>query len=541
MAWTWLDGLVLLVYLLGMVLLGFRWAVRRRTDDDYFLVNRGLPWLVVGISVVASMVSSITYLSEPGEVWKSGVTHVLGRILGIPLAMLIVWGFSIPFLMRLPFTSAYEYLQFRFGMATRRTGAMLFVGMVVLWMGFVVYVLAQVIEQVSGIPLLAVILAVGVVATSYTLLGGLRAVVWTDVIQVALLVAGAAATVGYVSWTTASWLPDWFEAAAQRVLAHGEPSSIPLFSWDPTLRATVLTVAINMAVWQVCMHTSNQITIQRYFSTRDLRAARRGFVTSCVVHAAISLLLMVVGIAVLYFYTVGGFPIDGSLNPGTQRDLIFPTFVLHRLPAGLGGGMLAALLAAAMSTVDSGLNAIATVVSLELRPLQSREMVPAQVIGRGDRESSTPVADSSHVRLAMVITAIAGGIITAFAYGMTYLPAQWGIVGAIPRTFNAVTGPLGGLFLAGIFLPRVGQRGAITGACCGLVVSVVMGYSQQISERLLAWGVIEHAWPELSFTWILPCSLLSTLVAAPLLSCALERPPGNLAGLTWFTREQPMN
>ena len=171
---AWLDWGVLLAYLLGMLGCGLFWARRSRSDDEYFLVGRRVPWLVAGLSVVASMLSSITYLAEPGEVWKSGVTHVAGKLLGIPIEMAIVWGFCIPFMMRFRFTSAYEYLEHRFGTATRRLGATLFVTMVVLWMGFVVLVLSQVVEQLSGIPLVAVVLSVGVVATAYTMLGGLR-------------------------------------------------------------------------------------------------------------------------------------------------------------------------------------------------------------------------------------------------------------------------------------------------------------------------------------------------------------------------------
>ena len=184
---TWPDYMIVVAYLAAMVGFGLVGTRRERSDEEYFLVGRRMPWLAVGISIVSSMLSSITYLAEPGEVWKSGVTHATGKLLGIPFAMLIVWGFCIPFMMRFEFTSAYEYLEHRFGRPTRRFGAALFVTMVVLWMGLAVLVPSQVVEKLSGVPLPVVIVTVGTVVTLYTMLGGLRVVMWTDVVQVARL------------------------------------------------------------------------------------------------------------------------------------------------------------------------------------------------------------------------------------------------------------------------------------------------------------------------------------------------------------------
>ncbi len=536
MSLAWPDYAVIVAYLTGMLALGIHWARKSTTDDDYFLVGRRMPWWAVGLSIVASMLSSITYLAEPGEVWKSGVTHVVGKMVGIVVETVLIWSIFIPFMMRFRFTSAYEYLEHRFGRASRRTGAGLFVAMVVLWMGFVVLVLSQVVEQLAGIPLWGVIFTVGIVATTYTMLGGLRVVIWTDVIQVALLVAGGAVTIAYIALTTGSWLPDWLRATSDYVASVGQSAAIPLFSWDPTVRATVVTVAVNMAVWHICIHSSNQMTVQRYFSTRDVSAARRSFLTSAVVNVAISLMLVCVGLSVLYYYTQPGVSIDGQLDPEKERDLIFPMFALHHLPIGFCGGLVTALLAAAMSSVDSGLNSIATVVALELHP---RRVCPG-------RDSSGPahdlaggpasVADASHVRSAKVITLISGTLITCAAYVLSFLPTGWGIMGAIPRTFNAITGPLGGMFLIGIFLPRIQQRALLAATGVGLLTSILLGYWQQVSSLLENWGLVSGTWPDLSYTWIMPCSLLATFVTAPLLGWLDRSPPRVLTGLTWPTR-----
>ncbi len=403
-------------------------------------------------------------------------------------------------MMRFRYTSAYEYLEDRFGMAARRLGVVLFLCMVVLWMGFVVLASAKAVHAVTGIPVPLFIAVLGTVATVYTMLGGLRAVVWTDVVQVALLTTGGLATILFVAWQTGTGLSDWLATASDYVSSQQNMTAIPWFSWDPTVRATVVTVAVNMFVWHVCMHTSNQITVQRYFSTESARSARRGFLASSIVHVGIDLLLVTVGLAVLYYYVGQGLEIDGGLSPEDERDLIFPVFAMQRLPVGCGGAIVAALLAASMSTIDSGVNSIATVITVEL--------------GRSEQAKGRTV--TSHVGKAMAITLTAGAFITLAAYGISFLPARWGIVGAIPRTFNMVTGPLGGLFLIGIFMPPIGQRAAIAATLCGLVTSVVLGYLEQIGSLLQYAGILEDPLRPISFTWILPASFIVTLATAPL-------------------------
>lgn len=512
-----LDHCVIATYLIAMLGLGYLLSRRQRTTEEYFLAARGMPWFAVGISVIASLLSSLTYLSEPGEVWKSGVTHVLGKMLAIPLEMAIVWIFCVPFMMSFRYTSAYEYLGDRFGSVARKLGAVLFIVMVVLWMGFVVLASAKALAQVSGVPLWLVIGTIGVVATFYTMLGGLRAVIWTDVIQVVILIGGGLYVIGSVSWATGTFLPEWYATANDYLTRTGQSEPMPWFSFDPTVRTTILTVAINMCVWHVCTHVANQMTVQRYFSTSDARAARKSFVTGSLFGVGLNLMLMTVGLAVLYYYVGQGIALDEGLNTGKGADLIFPTFAVNRLPDGVGGFILAALLAAAMSSIDSGVNSIATVVSVELRRQDD------STTGEGGNESF-------QLHRARGITFGAGLFITVAAFSLTFLPENWGIVAAMPRTFNAVTAPLGGLFLVGMFLPRVGEKAVIAGTFCGLATSLLLGYSQQLGEWL---GL---AIPEFSFTWIMPSALTVTCCGSYLFSLFQPDLPRDLEHLTWGTR-----
>lgn len=532
-ALAWQDHAVIVVYLTGMIGLGVWLSRRQKSDRDYFLGGRRMPWFAVGMSVIASLLSSLTYLSEPGEVWRAGFTNLVGKMLAIPVEVLIVWGLAIPFMMRFRFTSAYEYLEHRFNRTARLLGVVFFVILVVLWMGFVVLASSRALATVSGLELWQVIFTVGLVATLYTTLGGLRAVIWTDVVQVLLLVGGGLFVIGYISYTTGTWLPDWYASMVRHLQQSGHDQSITFFSFDPRLRTTLVTVATSMCIWHICTHTSNQMTVQRYFSTRNAGAARRSFLTGTLFGVGLNLMLSVVGMALLFYYLGEHHPLEEGLNPAVRsdQDLIFPTFAVHRLPPGFGGAILAALLAAAMSSIDSGINSIATVVAVE----------------RSRKEK----IHHEHVASARWLTLIGGLFITVAAYGLDFLPGDLGIMDSMPRTFNAFTAPLGGLFLVGMFLPRAGARAAIAGTLCGLATSIGIGYFHIIVAHLEAYGVFSASqlaeWGlvgtggkivELSPFWVMPCALLATFVISLLLSF-LDRDGGrNLAGLTWLTRHE---
>jgi len=499
-----LDYAVLAAYLVGVVALGAVFARRRATGDEYFLAGRNVPWFAVGLSVIATLMSSLTYVSEPGEVWKSGITNMAGKMLAIPFEMAIVWLVVIPFLTRFRYTSAYDYLGERFGPATKLVGIGLFLWYAVSWMGFVVLASSRVMAAAAEQPLYLVIAVVGVVATAYTVVGGFRAVIWTDVVQVVLMLGGAIVSLIYVAAHTGSTPVDWYHA----VVTRHATQQLAFFDADPFTRSTIFTVALSMFVWHVCTHLANQMTVQRYFATGSKRAARRSFVVGSLAGVVINLLLLAVGLALFFYYDYLGESRPEGLDPtGKQADMVFPLFAVHRLPPGLVGAWLAALLAASMSSIDSGINAVSAVLTVEWHRRFPHNADEAR--GGG-------------LRGAKLFTLVLGLFVTFAAYALDVLTRDRNIIEMMSRSFNCFTGPLGGIFLLGMFWRRTGDRAAAAAGIVGLAAGIGMAYGKEL------FGLEQS----ISFTWIQPGSLLLTLAVGVLLA-PLDPRRSPRSELTW--------
>ena len=525
------DHVVLVAYLAAMMFLGWRLARGQNTEEEYFLGGRRLPWFAVGVSIIASLLSSITYLASPGIVWRFGFGAFLSNLVAIPIDIVLILLLAIPFFVRFKFTTAYEYLEHRYDLSVRLLGATMFLLFVTVLMGVIVLVSSRALAVATGLPLVVVIGVIGVVATVYTMMGGIRAVVWTDVIQAALLVGGGLFTIGFVAWTTGSGPLDWYHVVTAR-----DNESFTFFSPDPTQAGTVVTMTLSAVIWTLTAHCANQMTLQRYFSTVDVRAAKRSFVTSIVVSITISFLLAVIGAALVYYYTQGPevLPEHFNLASGKDRDSIFPFFVASKIPPGLAGAIFAALLAAAMSTIDSGVNSWATVATVDF--------------GRLRKKPST----GNRVFQARVITLIVGLVVTVSAIYLDGLTGMDDILTILPKTFNSLVGSMGALFLAGMLFPRVSARAVWPAAFIGLAVALGVAYSRDLlqlmdpsthqamasvlgaefTQRLVEKGM--------GFTWIILLSAIAALGSAWLLSFVFpNRDLDRIKGLTWATRHEP--
>ncbi|MDA0808252.1 MAG: sodium/solute symporter [Planctomycetota bacterium] len=503
------DAVVLAAYLVAMLAMGFRIARKNESTEDFFVGGRDLPSWAVGISLIASLLSTITYLGMPSEMFRTGVGF-LTRQLGLPIVLLITWFLWIPFFMRLRLTSAYEYLERRFNYPTRIMAASFCVCLLLGWMAVVVLTASGAMVEIANLQLgwffssdsadadmHAVILGIGLFSVLYTTLGGLRAVVWTDVVQFFVLLVGAFFTMGVIAWKTESGLGDWLTFSKGYTF-----EKVEWFSWDVTNRSTVFSISIGMLFWHACTHGANQVALQRYFSVKDVGAARRSFLVNALSSIGLGVLLAGVGLALMYFVLNDGFVSGDMLQ--TQEQLqsddlgertiaqkrVFPQFIRLYMPSGMRGLVIAALFAAAMSTIDSGANSISTIVTVDF-------------LRRNRSETSTVQAE---LKTARILTASMGFVIVAVTIWLHHLSKETNIIDLCQRGFNCFLGPLGGLFVLAMFSRKATSATVIPAVLVGEAVGICGSYSKDL------FGV------EFSTHLVVPASWLATILLSHVLS-----------------------
>lgn len=505
---TALDHIVVAIYLLAMLVMGVVLARRQRSTKDFFVAGRSLPAWAVGLSILATMASTITYLGTPGEMFRTGVGF-LTRQLAVPLVLVVVWFLWIPYFMRLELTSAYELLERRFNYATRALAASLCLALLFGWMAVVVLTASQAMAEIIGLDVHLLIVVIGLFAALYTTLGGMRAVVWTDVVQFLVLLAGALFTIGYVMWTTDTGLSDWL--TAQRAYPHRE--SVEWYRWDIGDRTNILFVTVGMAFWLISTHGANQVALQRYFAVHDVWAARKSYLISALAGFGLGLLLAAVGLCLIYFTQEHPLPaIDAIHSPSASerhpaQDKVFPQFIRAYLPAGLRGLVVAALFAAAMSTIDSGANSVAAIVTVDF-------------FRRRGGDAVTPEAE---LRLARRLTATIGLMIIAVAIGLHHASQGTDIISLTQKGFNCFLGPLGALFVLAMFSKRATPVTVIPAVVFGELVGVLTSYSQELFDVAYSTHLV------------IPGAWLATLITGWLLALAL-RTETSLEQRRWMWR-----
>lgn len=497
-----LDYVAIGLYMLITFGIAVWFGKKQKSVDDYFVGGRRMPWFAVGLSILATLFSTLSYLGAPGEMIKNGIGLFIGN-LAIPLSAAVVLFLWVPFFMRLHVTSAYEYLERRFNYAVRLIGAGLFLLLRLGWMSMVIFAASMALDRVKGddVELLAGpdiywwICGVGVFAAIYTTVGGIQAMIWTDVLQCLLLFAGVLMAIAYVALIDHTGPSEWWATAAQYAPQHTSP---PLFSFDVTERVTIVWVLIGNFFWTICTHGSDQVVLQRYFSTASLAAARRSYLINVVVDLAMSVLLALGGLALLAFYLRHGELLPEGWTATGAADKLFPHFLGHQLPAGCAGLVISAFICDAMQTLESGVNSITAVVTNDIVPRLRRGRPRVM----------------SELSFARLLTVVVTALVTANAYFVAERSLHRGLtlVDMMPKFFNMFVGPLAALFFIGMFLPRSTARSALPAVLTGLAVSVVWSWFQEIFHTTYA--------PTVFLAICVPC--ITTVATAYILSLLIE-------------------
>jgi SSS family solute:Na+ symporter len=464
-----LDYAAVVAYLAITMFIVYRSSRQQDDTEDFFLGNRSMPWFAVGLSIMATLLSTNTYLGAPGEMIKYGPAWMLGMA-AYPLVALVVMYLWIPFFMRLRLTSAYDYLAERYDRRARLLGGLLFLGLRLGWMSMVVYTASKAMVAMIGgsllpatkligldQPIFAVIAVVGVAATVYACVGGMRAVIWTDVLQAFMLFGGVLVIIFYVMGSERSGVGTWWNEIVSRAES---PPKITWFSWDIVERTTIFGAAFQLFAWNCCTHCCDQVALQRYFTTDSVRAARSSFLVNIVSAAAIGLLLSVAGLGLRYFYLEHAQLLHGKLTPESGADDLMPYFFMYQLPAGFGGLILVSFLCDAMQTVVSGVNSIAAMIT--------------QIA----RDHLTNHSDALEMRLARAVTMGVGIFTTLLAVGAAAFAIRSGhtIFDMMPRMFNMFLGPLAAMFILGMFCRRM---------TAGVILPVII--ITQLFSTLYSW------------------------------------------------------
>ncbi|MBN2296614.1 MAG: sodium/solute symporter [Pirellulales bacterium] len=436
-----LDYLTIAVYLLSLVFIGIYFSRREKTTNDFFLGGQRVPWWAAGLSIFGTQLSAITFMAIPAKAYATDWIYCLGNFLIIFSAPLIIYVY-LPFYRRLNVTTAYEYLEKRFNLGVRLLGSAAFVLLQLGRMGVVLLLPAMALSAVTGFDVFLCIVIMGVLATTYTVMGGIEAVIWTDVIQVIVLMGGAVLCLFSI---TAG-----IDGGMARVISMGfEEGKFHTFDWTWDMTTTaVWVVVVGKFMETLVPYTADQTVVQRYLTTADEKQAARSIWTNAVLSIPSTIIFFGVGTALWAFYKVN----PGLQTPIDETDRILPLFIAHHLPVGIAGLVIAALFSAAMSSLDSSMNSIATALTTDwygrFRPRMS---------------------DHHRLNVARVLTVFLGVLGTGFAIYMALLDSKsmWDQSLKILGLFG---GGLAGLFAVGIFTRGANGAGALVGFFASAVI-----------------------------------------------------------------------
>ena len=479
-----LDLAVILAYLVAIAAIGLRLSGRQDTAAAYFVGKRDLPWWAVCFSIVATETSTLTVISVPGVAYLGAFGFVelsIGYLIGRSLVAFVL----LPLYMRGGFVSAYQYLRQRFGAGLQGVASMTFLGTRLLAEGVRLFASAipiKLLLDAIGLPAgyVAIIAAITLVTVLYTYVGGIRAVIWTDAIQMLLYVGGAVVCVLVL-------LHEVGAAGVAQAFAAGKFQVINVTAPMLTSPFNAVAALAGGAVFSMASHGTDQLMVQRVLACRTLNEGRKAMIGSAVVVGVQFALFSTIG-ALLWVHLGGKTPAELGLR---SSDDLFPRFILDELPPGLSGLMIAGILSATMGSLSSALNSMANSTVADLW----------RAIGRtGDAAAN----DLGSLRLSRALTVVWAVVMAVFASLFTDTKGQVVLLGLGIAGYTY--GALLGAFLLGLAVRRANQRDAIAAflATVAVMTAVVRSYA-------------------LAFTWYVPLGVAVTLLVGGLLSLTHAR------------------
>lgn len=467
------DIAVLITYLLVIMAIGAYCSKKNTSTEEYFVGGRSFSGWVIGLSLVGTSISSITFLAYPGDAFKTSWLRFTPNIM-LPFSVLIAAYFFLPFFRRGKITSAYEYLEDRFGPSVRVYGAIAFIVAQLVRISMILFLLSLLIQELTGLSAIWAIVVGGVIVAIYTIIGGIDAVIWTDVLQTVVLFFGGILCLWFIIDALPNGLAQIFSVADEynkislSVLKDGLLENV---GWGIRLDEKTISMMlfIGLIAW-LTEYSSNQNTIQRYCASKSTTEARKAMFIAVVCSLPIWGFYMFLGTALFVFFQQFPAIAATEMLDGTRAaEGILPYFISNHLPTGVAGLVIASALAAAMSSLDSSINAISTVSVVDI---YRRHLKP----GKNDRH---------YLKAAWLIATLTSVLMILGAMYLATAKTQ-----TLQDTATVLTSVLGGgllgLYLIGFFTKRGDARAVWVGLICTMTFTswTILSKKELLPESL---------------------------------------------------------
>ncbi|MDA3881212.1 MAG: sodium:solute symporter [Prolixibacteraceae bacterium] len=435
------DYLIIAVTFILSLGVGFWFSRKQKDTKNYFTAKGSLPSWAIGISILATLISSVTFLAYPGEGFSSNWIRLVQGMM-VPIVLVFFIGFVVPLFRRVIGLSAYEYFEKRFGVLARIYSSLAFVLTHFSKMGTVFFLISLALSKMVGVDTTTIIWVIGVVIIILTMLGGIEAVIWLDVIQGLLLIVG-----GIIALLIILFTPEGGPVAVWNVAMESGRIGFGPFDWD-FVNLTFWVMVINGVFYAIQKYGTDQTIVQRYLTARSDKDAVKASLTGVLLSVPVWALFMFIGTALFSYYKLTG----NTLPPDIRTDAVFPLFIMNHLPVGVVGIIISALIAAAVSSLDSDLNCLSAICVedyyMRLKP-------------------KTTEKTKLFVSKLFVVLAGIGAIGVALFY--VKVGGTAGVLSIVFTLYAIFSGGIAGMFLLGIFSKRANRQGLNI----GIIMSVI--------------------------------------------------------------------
>ena len=446
-----IDYLIILGYIAVLIFLGYYFSRREKTTDDFFRGGKRISGWVAGISILGTRWSAISFMSIPAKAFATNWIYYINQF-GHMIAAIVVVRYFVAFFCKLNVTTAYEYLGRRFGLVVQSIGSIKFVLFDIFRMGVLILLPSMVLSVITGVHIYYCILVIGVVSTLYTYLGGIEAVIWSDVMQLCIMISGVLIAIGIALYRVEDPM-----AAFSFAAKNGKTE---VFDWGFNFSTLTVWVFLLSLPGSANEEVSAQYIVQRFVSAKNQKHAATSAWINGFVGPILIFSFFFMGTAMWIFYQAH----PEELNPlMRQPDEILAWFVVEQLPVGLSGLMIGAIFAATMSSLDSSLSSTTTVI-----------------INDGYRRFKGNVTEVSALRAAQQITLILGVVGTGSALILAALQVR-SLLDYMLELLALLGGGLAGIFYLGMFTTRTGSRGVIMGFIASVSVLYVFKFHTDFS------------------------------------------------------------